>query len=147
MFAVVSVALAVMLLLFCGFVGVYRLTQGPINATQAEPGRDAGSGSPAPTRAAASVVPPVSVASAASLSPTRSPSPVASTTSDSSDPGSGGDGESDGVDDGGDSDSGVLFKNCTEAWAAGAAPLYRGEPGYRAKLDGDGDGVACENRP
>ena len=27
---------------------------------------------------------------------------------------------------------------------AGAAPLYRGEPGYRAALDPDGDGIACE---
>ncbi|MDL5154481.1 thermonuclease family protein [Actinomycetospora termitidis] len=36
------------------------------------------------------------------------------------------------------------FKNCTEARAAGAAPLYRGGPGYAAKLDRDGDGVACE---
>ena len=30
------------------------------------------------------------------------------------------------------------------AWAAGAAPLYRGQPGYRPEMDGDGDGVACE---
>ncbi len=36
------------------------------------------------------------------------------------------------------------FKNCTEAKAAGAAPLYRGQPGYKPELDGDGDGVACE---
>jgi hypothetical protein len=38
----------------------------------------------------------------------------------------------------------VYFDNCTEARAAGAAPLYRAEPGYRPELDGDGDGVACE---
>lgn len=36
------------------------------------------------------------------------------------------------------------FKNCKEAKAAGAAPLYRGQPGYSSKLDGDSDGVACE---
>ncbi|HLU54059.1 MAG TPA: excalibur calcium-binding domain-containing protein [Pseudonocardia sp.] len=36
------------------------------------------------------------------------------------------------------------FKNCTEARAAGAAPLYAGEPGYRGALDRDKDGVACE---
>ncbi|WP_018332838.1 thermonuclease family protein [Actinomycetospora chiangmaiensis] len=36
------------------------------------------------------------------------------------------------------------YKNCTEAKAAGAAPLHRGQPGYAAKLDRDGDGVACE---
>lgn len=38
----------------------------------------------------------------------------------------------------------AYFKNCTQARAAGAAPIYRGEPGYRRKLDRDGDGVACE---
>jgi hypothetical protein len=36
------------------------------------------------------------------------------------------------------------YANCTAARAAGVAPLHRGEPGYRPKLDGDGDGVACE---
>lgn len=36
------------------------------------------------------------------------------------------------------------FAGCADARAAGAAPLHRGEPGYRASLDGDGDGVACE---
>ncbi|WP_245194692.1 excalibur calcium-binding domain-containing protein [Kitasatospora phosalacinea] len=38
----------------------------------------------------------------------------------------------------------AYYKNCTEAKAAGAAPLHRGEPGYRSALDRDGDGVACE---
>lgn len=38
----------------------------------------------------------------------------------------------------------AYFRNCREAWAAGAAPLYRGEPGYRPEMDGDGDGIACE---
>lgn len=38
----------------------------------------------------------------------------------------------------------TYFRNCREAWAAGAAPLRRGEPGYRAEMDGDGDGIACE---
>jgi micrococcal nuclease len=41
-------------------------------------------------------------------------------------------------------DSAAYYKNCTAAKAAGAAPLHRGEPGYRAALDRDGDGVACE---
>ena len=36
------------------------------------------------------------------------------------------------------------FRNCREARAAGAAPLYRGQPGYGAHMDGDGDGIACE---
>jgi hypothetical protein len=41
--------------------------------------------------------------------------------------------------------SGGSFKNCSDARAAGAAPLYRGDAGYRSALDRDGDGVACEN--
>jgi len=40
--------------------------------------------------------------------------------------------------------SSAYYKNCAAARAAGAAPLYIGEPGYRSKLDADGDGVACE---
>ncbi|MBL9065711.1 MAG: thermonuclease family protein [Sphingopyxis sp.] len=39
---------------------------------------------------------------------------------------------------------GVYYRNCSAARAAGAAPLYRGQPGYRPEMDGDGDGVACE---
>ncbi|GAB4586284.1 excalibur calcium-binding domain-containing protein [Nocardia sp. IFM 10818] len=42
------------------------------------------------------------------------------------------------------SESGPYYANCSEAKAAGAAPIYRGEPGYRAKLDRDNDGIACE---
>jgi hypothetical protein len=41
-------------------------------------------------------------------------------------------------------DAGVYFANCTAAKAAGAAPLYAGQPGYRDGLDRDHDGVACE---
>ncbi|MFE5633994.1 excalibur calcium-binding domain-containing protein [Streptomyces sp. NPDC056543] len=37
----------------------------------------------------------------------------------------------------------VYYTNCDAVRAAGAAPLRVGEPGYRAGLDGDGDGVAC----
>lgn len=36
------------------------------------------------------------------------------------------------------------YRNCTEARAAGAAPIRAGEPGYGQHLDRDGDGVACE---
>ena len=39
---------------------------------------------------------------------------------------------------------GVYYKNCSAARAAGAAPILRGQPGYRGPLDRDGDGVACE---
>jgi endonuclease YncB( thermonuclease family) len=38
----------------------------------------------------------------------------------------------------------AYFANCAEAKAAGAAPLYAGQPGYRPALDRDKDGVACE---
>ncbi len=38
----------------------------------------------------------------------------------------------------------VYYKNCSEARAAGAAPIKQGEPGYRPALDRDNDGVACE---
>ena len=38
----------------------------------------------------------------------------------------------------------AYYPNCTAARAAGAAPIRAGEPGYRAGLDRDGDGVACE---
>lgn len=37
----------------------------------------------------------------------------------------------------------VFYKNCAAAKAAGAAPLNRGDPGYRTALDPDKDGVAC----
>lgn len=39
----------------------------------------------------------------------------------------------------------VSYANCAAARAAGAAPLRRGEPGYSARLDRDGDGTACES--
>lgn len=36
------------------------------------------------------------------------------------------------------------FRNCSEARAAGAAPVRRGDPGYGLHLDRDRDGVGCE---
>lgn len=38
----------------------------------------------------------------------------------------------------------VYYANCSAARAAGAAPLHRGDPGYRSGLDRDNDGSACE---
>lgn len=38
----------------------------------------------------------------------------------------------------------VHYGGCNEVRAAGKAPLYRGDPGYSAHMDGDSDGVACE---
>ncbi|NLG48078.1 excalibur calcium-binding domain-containing protein [Gordonia sp. (in: high G+C Gram-positive bacteria)] len=39
----------------------------------------------------------------------------------------------------------AYYANCSEARDAGAAPLYRGSPGYGSHLDRDDDGVACES--
>lgn len=36
------------------------------------------------------------------------------------------------------------YANCSEARAAGAAPVRRGDPGYASHLDRDNDGVGCE---
>ncbi|MFS0695811.1 excalibur calcium-binding domain-containing protein [Streptomyces nitrosporeus] len=38
----------------------------------------------------------------------------------------------------------VYYRNCDAARAAGAAPVHRGDAGYAAHLDRDGDGVGCE---
>lgn len=39
----------------------------------------------------------------------------------------------------------VYFTDCSDARAAGAAPLGAADAGYRAGLDSDRDGVACED--
>lgn len=38
----------------------------------------------------------------------------------------------------------VYYASCADAVAAGAAPINRGQPGYRAALDSNGNGIACE---
>ncbi|MCQ9162464.1 DUF1524 domain-containing protein [Arthrobacter sp. STN4] len=38
----------------------------------------------------------------------------------------------------------VYYQNCTAVRAAGAAPIYAGQPGFQSKFDRDGDGVGCE---
>ncbi|WEV68458.1 DUF1524 domain-containing protein [Bifidobacterium sp. ESL0769] len=38
----------------------------------------------------------------------------------------------------------VYYQNCDAVRAAGKAPIYAGQPGYRAALDRDHDGVGCE---
>lgn len=40
--------------------------------------------------------------------------------------------------------AGDYWHGCDDAREAGTAPIYRGEPGYRAEMDGDEDGIACE---
>ncbi|WP_396134136.1 DUF1524 domain-containing protein [Arthrobacter sp. BE255] len=39
----------------------------------------------------------------------------------------------------------AYYANCTAAKAAGAAPIFAGQAGYRPALDRDSDGVACES--
>lgn len=38
----------------------------------------------------------------------------------------------------------VSYANCDAVRAAGAAPIYAGQPGYSAKLDKDKDGIGCD---
>jgi hypothetical protein len=38
----------------------------------------------------------------------------------------------------------LRYRDCSEAWFAGALPLFEGDPGYGPHLDRDGDGEACE---
>ncbi|GHG06918.1 hypothetical protein GCM10017783_19350 [Deinococcus piscis] len=38
------------------------------------------------------------------------------------------------------------FKSCKEANAAGYYNIKKGDPAYSAKLDRDGDGMACEKK-
>lgn len=40
--------------------------------------------------------------------------------------------------------SSVYYPDCAAARAAGAAPMRRGEPGYRSGLDRNNNGIACE---
>ena len=43
-----------------------------------------------------------------------------------------------------DEPASAYYANCTEARAAGVAPIPAGAPGYRLPLDRNRDGVACE---
>lgn len=38
----------------------------------------------------------------------------------------------------------VYYQNCTAVRAAGAAPIYPGDPGFQQKFDRDNDGIGCE---
>ena len=38
----------------------------------------------------------------------------------------------------------VYYKNCDAVRAAGAAPIYPGDPGWHTKFDRDNDGIGCE---
>jgi Excalibur calcium-binding domain/Protein of unknown function (DUF732) len=95
-------------------------------------GAGAGAGAGVPRRAAAvprtSTVTRTSTAAAAprTTAPMSKATPRTTTTAEDS------------------SGGGSYFKSCAAAKAAGAAPMRRGEPGYRAGLDRDDDGIACD---
>jgi hypothetical protein len=40
----------------------------------------------------------------------------------------------------------IPYANCTEARAAGKAPIYIGQPGFGPHLDRDKDGIGCEKK-
>lgn len=68
------------------------------------------------------------------------PAPVVGSTGGGSTGGSGG-----GETGGGAPAGGAFYANCTEVKAAGAAPIYPGDPGWQDKFDRDNDGVGCES--
>ncbi|NMN98472.1 excalibur calcium-binding domain-containing protein [Antrihabitans stalactiti] len=39
------------------------------------------------------------------------------------------------------------YKNCTEAWNDGGAPVLKGDERYGPHLDRDNDGIGCEVDP
>ena len=43
------------------------------------------------------------------------------------------------------SERSVTYSGCREVRRLGKAPLDAGQPGYRETMDGDGDGIACED--
>jgi hypothetical protein len=43
-----------------------------------------------------------------------------------------------------DVEQSVYYASCADARAAGHADIHAGQSGYRAALDADGDGIACE---
>lgn len=38
----------------------------------------------------------------------------------------------------------IYYENCAAVRAAGAAPIYPGDPGFQKKFDRDNDGIGCE---
>ncbi|SDS15893.1 Excalibur calcium-binding domain-containing protein [Agrococcus carbonis] len=80
---------------------------------------------------------------APAAAPAPRPAPVAATPSSPSG-GSSTSGSSTSGTASGTSSGSVYYANCSAVRAAGRAPLYANQAGYRSGLDRDGDGVACE---
>lgn len=76
--------------------------------------------------------PPRSPGLSSTTAPTSSPAPFPS------------DGQAAATAIAGQAVSPPAFADCTEARRAGRADIPRSDPAYRAALDADGDGIACE---
>jgi hypothetical protein len=123
--------LAVGALVLC--TSVVAFIGGPPQPTRIEPVNEAPIAPPTRVSSAPQLIPEPTVTTNAPLPTTQAPEPPSVTTEAPEPPAE----PTPGRD--------VYYRNCAEARAAGAAPLYRGEPGYRSGLDRDHDGVACEN--
>ena len=118
-----------------GVVGLLGVIGGVLGAAKASPSTAdlvQATGTPAATSSAGSVAPPILDATPQNVTaPTtarsarRSAVPTRRPAAPTSKPA-------------------VYYASCEAAQAAGSAPLRTGDPGYRAALDTDGDGVACE---
>jgi uncharacterized membrane protein YgcG len=143
----VLVPAGVLLFLFGLLVG----TAGSGDGSQKQPVADS---TPAPAAtvtatetvtAAPEVTETVTAAAAPAPTVTRSRT-VRVTVAPAAGPDSGGTsgGGSGGISGGSSGGGATYYANCDAVRAAGKAPLHRGDPGYAAHLDRDGDGVACE---
>ncbi|MER5731935.1 excalibur calcium-binding domain-containing protein [Streptomyces sp. NPDC002138] len=100
-------------------------------------------GTPCPEKAGAALHPSKAPAPAPSATPPKpAPKPKATVPTDTGSTGGDGGGNGDSGSTGGGAD--VYYANCTAAKNAGAAPIRRGQPGYRSALDRDNDGIACD---
>jgi len=137
-----------MLLLCCGLGAIVVVTSGPTQQelppapvarleTPAPTESPSPSSPPAPTAEASPVSPGTASTEAAPPPPPVKPKPrvVPPTKPTNVEPP---------PNDNGGGVPAVFYQNCTAARAAGAAPILRGEPGYRPALDRDNDGIACE---
>lgn len=98
-----------------GVVGLLVVVAGAVGLSRADTPPPAAAVTPTPSAA-----PPLVVADEPTVLPSETPTPAATP-----------------------KPTAVYYKNCGVALAEGAAPIERGEPGYRTGLDPDGDGVAC----
>lgn len=126
--AVQSFLIAAVVLLCCGGLGgISNMMEDPPKpassneaAEPTEPAQDIAAPAPSTTEARNAPSPSPSTAAPTSAKPSPKPSPKKTTA------------------------PAVYYKNCDAVRAAGADPLYRGDPGYRTGLDRDLDGEACE---